>query len=410
MDAIDRALLECLRSGAGDSSRIDDLDLSPTDWDQLVRRARAHCVVPLVYRRLRSAPDGTAPPDVLRSLHGRARRIALRNVRLFAELRAVVTSFRQANIPLMVLKGAVLAPEVYGDVSLREMSDLDLLVRRSDLASGLRHLLATGFRPLEALPRNALADTVSDRLTRRHHVPRLVKQGVVVELHWTLLTPARVPPAPLDALWDRANPVAIAGAEALAPSLEDLLLHTCAHAAYNHRFEHGLRPYCDVRQILETRRREVRWALLMDRARAWGWGPGVLLALLLSHRLMASAVPREVLDEAAVVVPPELVRDAEEMALSDPRETNRLPPSLAEWHHRPTLRKGLVVLGRVWTWLRRRPETVDPSLGYYTRRVLVLLRHRLPIAYRLLRGDPATNRLATRKSRLSQWLTTPGSP
>ncbi len=396
MDAIDRALLDCLRGGPGAPPRHEAPDLSRAGWDLFVRRARTQHVVPLIYRRLRTAAAGSVPPDVLASLHRRVRRVALRNAGLFSELRAVALSFRQAEIPLMLLKGALLAPDVYGDASLREMSDLDLLVRRDDLAPALRHLLDLGFRPREELP-----DDVADRLTRFHHVPPLSRGRGPIELHWTLLAPDRAPATPLEEIWERAEPVVLAGAEALAPSLEDLLLHTCAHAAYNHAFEAGLRPYCDIRHILEKRGREIRWPLLLDRSRAWGWDPGVLLALLLSHRLTASAVPRAVLDQAAAAVPPQLVRDAEEMALCDPRDTNRMSPNLAEWHHRPTLRNGL---GLFWTRLRWRPDHVDPSPGYYARRGLSLLRRHLPVVFRLSAGDRGTDRLATRKRRLGQWL------
>ena len=52
---------------------------------------------------------------------------------LSGEMEQICKIFNENEIPLLVLKGPVLAADLYGDVSLRTSSDLDILIPIQDL-------------------------------------------------------------------------------------------------------------------------------------------------------------------------------------------------------------------------------------------------------------------------------------
>ncbi|PUA34638.1 hypothetical protein C8Z91_34805 [Paenibacillus elgii] len=62
-----------------------------------------------------------------------------RNIALFNELKKLLMAFKEKNIIIIPLKGTVLAPNVYKDIGLRTLSDLDFLIRtdQRDFVSNL---------------------------------------------------------------------------------------------------------------------------------------------------------------------------------------------------------------------------------------------------------------------------------
>jgi len=72
--------------------------------------------------------------------------IAARNIRLYADLARALRALNQADVPVMVLKGAALAQTVYPRLSQRPMGDADLLVRPEDRDRARGALEAAGYR------------------------------------------------------------------------------------------------------------------------------------------------------------------------------------------------------------------------------------------------------------------------
>jgi hypothetical protein len=73
------------------------------------------------------------------------RRTRLRNVVLLEALGRVLTDLGERGIRPIVLKGAVLADRFYPEFGTRSMSDVDLLVAKSELEEGVRVLDRHGF-------------------------------------------------------------------------------------------------------------------------------------------------------------------------------------------------------------------------------------------------------------------------
>src|SRR4051812_26165067 len=109
--------------------------------DALVEEATRSGVAPLLYKSMEAMTcDRPLSGEALQALQDVYLHNALRNVTIWEELSAVLWTFQDAGVPVILLKGAHLAELVYGSPALRPMVDLDLLVRETDLVRAERCL------------------------------------------------------------------------------------------------------------------------------------------------------------------------------------------------------------------------------------------------------------------------------
>jgi hypothetical protein len=165
------------------------------------------------------------PAEARRTLQGVYLQYRQANAIRGQALAELLGAFRSARIECLALKGAALAHLVYPEPGLRTMRDLDLLVRRDDLA------LARGV--LEALGYKVPPD--SSQAAHYHHLPSASKrmEGVLVsvEVHYKLFPTTRYyQPVELDDLLAKAVSFQAGGQPALAPGAEDMLYHVYRHA------------------------------------------------------------------------------------------------------------------------------------------------------------------------------------
>lgn len=215
----------------GWNHRIAELVSDVPDWERLVWLAQRHHMSPLLYHAFQQDPAagrGTLtqlPPHLLEVLSREVRASRARAARQQQDTRRVLAAFRRAGIRALVLKGLPLAHRLYGDATLRQANDIDLLVRPKDRAVACGILQQQGFRSVSG----ALASPGMQWYLRRfatqvgfvHPV-----RGTKVELMWALHQQCASPP---DSLFNHAYE----GAEIprLPPFQEalDLLAHGAKH-------------------------------------------------------------------------------------------------------------------------------------------------------------------------------------
>jgi len=265
--------------------------LTVAEWDRLIALAQQHHVAPLLYARLKKRGI-MLPPAIAEQLRQIYRASATRNLRLFQELGDILRALQAANIPVILLKGACLAEAVYGNVALRPMVDVDLLVKPADLAKELDVLRTLGYA----------AEHPFEIESVRHlepHMPQLCKPGgVTLELHWTIVFPGSYVhfDHDLDQLWSRANPATIGGVQSLMLSPTDLLLHLCLHASVKHRFGGvGLRGFWDMALVIRRYGQEIDWEQFTTRVHQWEMANGVHLALQLTEEWTGIVIPAPVM-------------------------------------------------------------------------------------------------------------------
>ena len=132
--------------GQARSSQIKNLVQKDIEWTYLVRIARAHGVMPLLYRTLNSTCSDAVPKETLEELREHFYANAGRNLFLAKELLKLVHLFEAHEISAIPYKGPALAASVYGNLALREFGDLDILVHERDYQRAQHLLIDQGFR------------------------------------------------------------------------------------------------------------------------------------------------------------------------------------------------------------------------------------------------------------------------
>ena len=407
----DELLLYCLGMGT-DKTRAARLEqLSTADWDDVIQQSARHGVTPLLYQRFTTTSTGTLiPTRVMQRLREIYLYSAKENIRLYHELSKVLKTLQNDDIPVIALKGAHLAEVVYGNIALRPMGDVDLLVRKTDLSRVEEKLMEIGYGCSPERP------SIEEQCEKAQHLFGFTKPDVfLIEIHWTIEHPTSLFKIDLDGLWSRAWPAIIAGVEVLVLSPEDLLLHLCLHASFHHKFRIGLKSFCDISETVRHYRDEMDWEQVQLRARQWGASKCAYLTLHLARELLEAAVPDEVLD----TLKPDgfdlqLVAWAKEQIFADESDSPSLSPNLAQfWGPKRLQDKVILFLKSAFPspeiMARMYPAPPDsPRIYlYYPVRLKDLLLRYGYAAWRLLRRDEEMVMLVERenkKTALRDWL------
>lgn len=401
-------LLDCLKRRAPAQETFNGGDLAPADWRRLRDMARVQRISPLLHSRLRRMPSAASglPLPVQKELAQAFQACTMRNLLLFAELRQMADAFQAQGIPLIALKGLHLAAAVYAEAGMREMDDIDILVPKAHLARAAAALQELGYASKEPLDIPRWTENV-------HHLPRMMNaRRTVVEVHWNVTWPKdRHALSSLDGLWERAQPLAVAGAQIRGLSAEDLLLHLCIHASFQHMFYTGLRPACDILAVTQACRDDLDWDRTLQLARQSEWQAGVYLILRLARECLNADVPPAVLAELKPARDDEAFRAAYALLWTIDSDVSALPRNLARmWHRASPWRKALDI-GRALAPNRAKiAKEYGLAAGswrlgfYYPRYVADLGRKHFQALRQLQQSDPETRQMALTKSVLMDWL------
>lgn len=274
------------RLGPEETVRLRDNLRGPIAWSAFIRLARRHHLVPLCTSHLdRLAPD-SVPQASMQCMREYSLRNAQRSLLLTGELRRVLQTFADARISAIAYKGPVLAQQLYGSVALRDMVDLDILVRRSDVLQAREILHADGYgyaAPIDD-------DHDAGQLRTGCNFP-LVRDstGSVIELHWTPENSLRG--SSLEAMWQRCEQISLAGMQVQTFARPDLLLLLCLHGC-RHLWER-MKWVTDVAELLRVN--DVPWDTVLRNARSVGGRRALLVGLVLAHELLSAPLPDEIL-------------------------------------------------------------------------------------------------------------------
>lgn len=241
------------------------------DWEALIRLAAEQGVAPLLAVRTRQLRLPVPVRERLESIYSLN---SLRNLRLAAEESRIAAALTAEGLRHWPLKGPGLSERLYGDIGVRQVSDLDLLVEPANLARADALLAELGYGRQTSGKIESLA-RAQELLYIRNANP-----SFYLDLHQRLLP------------YVRRDPLA-ARVFASGMTRENLLLYLCANQI-THRFAR-LRYLCDVAAFLEREGSGVEWNAFLAAARRMPWGPGVGLALDWAVAFAPASVPPRVL-------------------------------------------------------------------------------------------------------------------
>lgn len=260
------------------------------DWGYLTHAAEHHRLVPLLYGQLSQTAAMSVPEHILNHLRQAYVLNAAHNLRLTAELLRLIDLFQSNGIAIVPFKGPVLAELLYGNVSLRQFGDLDILVKREDVRRAREILVADGYQPEFVLSGKFEAEYI-----RSEHAFQFQKENCtfVVELHWRFGSRNQVFPLDARDVWNRLARQFFQGRELPALAREDLLIYLCVHGA-----KHGWDRLEWIRCVAElvSGSDAMNWDIVIRRSRQSGAERALYVGLRLAESLASPPLPAPILD------------------------------------------------------------------------------------------------------------------
>jgi Uncharacterised nucleotidyltransferase len=194
-------------------------DITCSEWHNAFHVAEQEKVMPFFATRLRQC-SAALPESIQEDLSRAEREIALSSFWWTSELRGILQAFAAESIPVIPLKGPMLAKRIYGGTNLRVSSDLDLLIRPAEIDAAGSVLKMLGF---VAEPRPNDYEYSWRRGT------------TLIELHFDVENPL-VFNFDIAAAWTRARRIDFLGQPVWQFAPSDELLFVCLHGV-RHCFE-----------------------------------------------------------------------------------------------------------------------------------------------------------------------------
>ncbi|MHB9111525.1 MAG: nucleotidyltransferase domain-containing protein [Thermoleophilia bacterium] len=265
------------------------------DWGMLIHQSTVHGTAGLMLRHLSAlSPQVAVPGETIDELRGIYLKITASSLKQMAQFKKVARKTGEAGVEIIVLKGAALAESLYGDVGLRPLSDVDILIREADwqkVSEILKLYKYSAFgQDFSPLPPSL---TKYDIQT---HLQFLSPVGTCLEYQFDLFT-LGIGMLDMPGVWMRSRESVVGGEKVRVLSAEDQLLHLVIHAN-----RHGCSRLKWLVDIAESLRQStgIDWDKFVEIARRERATAIVFLTLIhIEHLLKISMVPRHVMERMA---------------------------------------------------------------------------------------------------------------
>ncbi|HSE19585.1 MAG TPA: nucleotidyltransferase family protein [Pyrinomonadaceae bacterium] len=209
-----------------DRDQLRSLATRELDWDYVITVAYAHGLLPLLQKHLSNTD--LVPAHVLSLLKRESVANSQNVLHLAGKQLKIYKLLKEQSIPVALFKGPLLAQMAYGEMSLRQAGDIDLLIARRDFVQARLLLESLGY---EMTPRLTPAQLTS-HLNNHCEIQFMRDEWLtVVDLHWDLAPRSFVFGVKADEVMSRLQSASLAGTSVETFGAEDLLLYQAMHGA-----------------------------------------------------------------------------------------------------------------------------------------------------------------------------------
>lgn len=187
------------------------------NWNEVVELATDNGVLPLFCKAVNRSPPASYPVDIQQQLELSTKAAAIRNLFFAKQLARIQGHLGLTGVRALAIKGPAIASMAYGNIALRNFSDLDLLVSEESYACARDELLRLGYHQTQDYGWQS-----SYRSEQSH---------VTVDLHCRLLPEWFPLTMGFEELAQRAINITVDSIQIKTLSLEDSFFLLCGHIA-----------------------------------------------------------------------------------------------------------------------------------------------------------------------------------
>lgn len=268
-------------------TRLRELVANGLDWARLIELAKAHGLRPLLFRHLEQTLGPTLPRQVFSQLWVYQEQLAAKNHRMYEEMLAIVALFACEGIPVLPLKGPMLALQAYRDLTLREFGDLDLLVPAEHRARARQLLAERGYASF--FPISAAAEQALLHSPIHYHIA--LKRELMVELHWKTDAEFAIEPKDDPSWWKSLDVTRVGDTDVRVLAPHEQVLALCLHGSKHHWS--SLHWLVDIAELLR-KQPGLDWNWMLQRAGELRARRRLALGLSLLRDRMGCTLPEAV--------------------------------------------------------------------------------------------------------------------
>jgi hypothetical protein len=251
--------------------------------------AYLHNMATLLYKHLSSSQNSLLiPQHFFKKLNKTYYSTAYLNLVLLNEFRSICEAFASARIELIPLKGISFLNNLYPDLAMRHLSDIDILTKGECLEKAKKILENSGYVSIPTTFHSR------DRHFHAIHCKELKSIKIVTELHWDIDFNDSPYSIRINDFWNRAKVINSQGFTYFNLSVEDTIILNCFHLLRDQQ-EHAhiisLKNLCDISELIKKYGEQIRWEDIFDRAKQYKIIRPVLLAVALANQLLSAPVP-----------------------------------------------------------------------------------------------------------------------
>ncbi len=251
----------------------------------LVKLAYRHAVFPLLYKTLKT--HFPKHPLTLK-LKPYYLNIVQTNMSITAELLKSIALLNTHHIPTLCFKGPLLSALAYGDITLRQYGDIDILIHKKDKEKAIALLKKEGYVPEIPLKKQTQKPFFNAVNVLGFHIP---KKEVFIEVHWELLSKNYAIHWEESSLWEKRETLVIDKHPLETLSHTNHFLYLCTHGS-KHLFER-LSWVCDIDRYVQTQQ-NMDWKEIFTYAEQIGILRILCLSLHLSQTLLNTPLTKEI--------------------------------------------------------------------------------------------------------------------
>jgi len=255
----------------------------------LIGLANQHGILPLVYKTIKSLPTThyQLPAKILPEINAQYMSISKRNMLMSAELIRIIQLLEKNSIKAIAFKGPTLSQILYGDITLRQYGDLDVLVKKEDIYKIDTLLKDLGYqRVLKLTPVQEKIYIQNAQDLGFYHS----KNGLLFEMHWSLLNEDYPLKINLDTIWETPQTISINQHKIKTFPTEELLTYLCIHGS-KHLWER-IEWIKDIDLLI--RKKDIDWGKVVKQVDGSGFEAMIYLGLSLAKELFKTPLPKNV--------------------------------------------------------------------------------------------------------------------
>ncbi len=262
--------------------------------ETIIGLATSHGILPLVYKAVKESLKDVSATNIhiLPTLKLHYISIVQRNMSMSSELIKLLHTLKEEHIKAIAFKGPTLSQMAYGDITLRQYGDIDILIKDKDRRKVIDIMTEAGYIPEIILNSNAENTFFTHVNVIAFYHPI---SNIRIEIHWELLSKNYAISWEESSLWETQTSIDINNYQISILSIEHLLLYLCAHSA-KHLYER-LEWICDIDRSVRANP-DIDWKRINSEASKLGLTRIVYLSLALCETLFALELPKMMKEES----------------------------------------------------------------------------------------------------------------